>query len=157
MPNRPRRHNRKLFTYLYVTTLFTAGAVWAAIRQQGSLPWWVTTTGGILTVALHAGWLDSYLNRTEKNAVSRAGQVTAPDLCRCAWLGIGTPPHERSAFCRNTAPIPLKEPGRRPDSPFAAVVDPCRVCGDAKDDHRDGRCIGDFLHCPCTDHRPVVA
>ena len=34
----------------------------------------------------------------------------ADDLCRCSWLGAGTPPHERSNFCTSVS-APYSEQG----------------------------------------------
>lgn len=32
--------------------------------------------------------------------VQAQAQATGSDLCRCAWLGVGTPEHARSGLCR---------------------------------------------------------
>lgn len=44
---------------------------------------------------------------------------------------------------------------RHPNDPFEPTIDPCTGCGCAKADHLDGRCVGDFLHCPCETWMPL--
>lgn len=45
--------------------------------------------------------LDSVqLHRDALESTRKARTETAPgDLCRCPWLGVGTPPHQRTTLC----------------------------------------------------------
>lgn len=44
---------------------------------------------------------------------------------------------------------------KRAPGPFGPTADPCTGCGDARADHRDGQCVGDFGHCPCQTWMPI--
>lgn len=47
----------------------------------------------------------------------------------------------------------VRQPQR--PGPFDPVIDPCTGCGDAKADHRHGKCVGDFFCCPCETWMPI--
>ena len=64
-----------------------------------------------------------------------------PTAERAGWTAVGI---------NSALEIRGTEPPAGGGNPFDPVADPCRECGDAKADHQDGRCAGDFLHCPCT-------
>lgn len=63
-----------------------------------------------------------------------------PAAERAGWTAVGI---------NSALEIRGMEPPAGGSDPFGPVKQPCRDCGDAKADHKDGRCAGDFLHCPC--------
>src|ERR1051325_841084 len=69
-----------------------------------------------------------------------------------AWGWNNTDPDDyASTDSGSNAPGPVVD---RASGPLGPIIDPCRGCGDAKADHRDGKCVGDVFCCPCETWMP---